>query len=250
VADVRNPDHWLAGGAYVWDNKGKGWDTECNQFQGHCDWKIVWDLSAPDGVYRSTTALAANGATEYAGWCSPAISCNPAESSNPPGDATGFESGIDTNYDPTGAYRSTHGWHRLEASGLPNRYVNQIVVDPSDPAHVYAVYGGFGRRWIPAELGPGVGHVYESRDGGATWTDISGDLPDAPADDLLILPGGKLVVGTDVGVFVAPASATSHWARLGTGLPNAAVNDLTLGPNGNHILVGTHGRGIWRIATP
>lgn len=24
-ADTRNPDHWVAGGSYVWDNGGKGW---------------------------------------------------------------------------------------------------------------------------------------------------------------------------------------------------------------------------------
>ena len=46
----------------------------------------------------------------------------------------------------------------------------------------------------------GFGHVFESTDSGATWTDISGNLPDAPGDDLVVV-NGKLVVATDIGVF-------------------------------------------------
>ena len=37
-------------------------------------------------------------------------------------------------------------------------------MDPANPAHVYAVYNGYSRRWIP---GGGSGHVFESTDGGA-----------------------------------------------------------------------------------
>jgi photosystem II stability/assembly factor-like uncharacterized protein len=95
-----------------------------------------------------------------------------------------------------------------------------------------------------------VGHVFETKDGGATWTDISGNLPDAPADDLLMTASGKLVLGTDVGVFVANQSTPTVWSKLGTGLPNAAVNDLTPSPTGSYILAVTHGRGLWKIATP
>ena len=60
-------------------------------------------------------------------------------------------------------------------SGLPNRYVAGLTVDPQHSGHVYAVFNGYSRRWIP---GGGVGHVFESWNGGASWTDISGNLPD------------------------------------------------------------------------
>ena len=44
------------------------------------------------------------------------------------------------------------------------------------------------------------------------------------------------------------------WLRYGTGLPDVSVNDLTLIPQRGttpaYILAATHGRGIWKIATP
>jgi photosystem II stability/assembly factor-like uncharacterized protein len=113
---------------------------------------------------------------------------------------------------------------------------------------VYAVFNGFSRRWV---IGAGTGHVFESTNGGSSWTDISGNLPDAPSDDL-VLVNGKLVLATDLGVFVASAGqgTATTWSRFGSGLPNASTNDLTLTPDGKSIVAATHGRGLWQIATP
>jgi photosystem II stability/assembly factor-like uncharacterized protein len=132
---------------------------------------------------------------------------------------------------------------------LPNRYVSAVVVDPDDPEgdHVYAAFGGFSRRWIDSA---GVGHVFESTDGGEHWTDISGNLPDAPARDLILTDAGDLVLATDVGVFTADASDVTTWSQLGGNLPHAVVDDVSLFPDGGRILAGTHGRGLWSIATP
>lgn len=223
VSDPQNLDHWVAGGRYVWDNQGLGWDTTCGAKS--CDWQIVHDT----GAGRSITALAVNGDVTYAAWCGP---CN----------APTFASGIDTNYGGT--------WHALDLAGqgLPNRFVSALTVDESDPAHVFAVYNGFSRRWV---TDGGIGHVFESADGGATWTDDSGNLPDAPSDDLLLV-NGNLVLATDLGVFVAAAGQgeATTWSRFGTGLPNASTNDLALSPDGSYIVAATHGRGLWRIDSP
>lgn len=120
------------------------------------------------------------------------------------------------------------------------------MIDPNNASHVYAVFGGFSRRWVP---NAGVGHVFESKDGGQTWSDVSGNLPDAPADDLVVTPSGKLVLATDVGVFTASVGSTA-WSRLGTGLPNSPVNDLSFGPDNGYLITATHGRGLWKIETP
>jgi hypothetical protein len=215
-ADAANINHWVAGGQYVWDNGGKGWDTTCSSKA--CDWTIVHDT----GAGNSITAIGVVGGVTYVGWCGP---CN----------APTFRSGIDTNAGGT--------WHRISAANLPNRFLNALTVDRANPAHLYAVYNGFSRRWTNDA---GYGHVFESTDGGTTWTDISGNLPDVPGDDLVV-SGHNLIVATDIGVFTAPAgggTATS-WSRLGTGLPTASVNDLTITPDGA-VLAATHGRGIWR----
>jgi photosystem II stability/assembly factor-like uncharacterized protein len=98
--------------------------------------------------------------------------------------------------------------------------------------------------------GYGSGHVFKTVNMGLTWTDISGNLPDAPADDLVLTPSGKLVLATDIGVFYSGSSHGGSWFRFGSGLPAASTNDLQLSPNGGYILAATHGRGLWRIATP
>src|SRR4029450_9716781 len=125
-------------------------------------------------------------------------------------------------------------------------FVAAVTIAPDDPGHVYAVYNGFSRRWVQ---GGGVGHVFETTDGGGTWTDLSGNLPDAPSDDLLVV-NGKLVLATDIGVFIASAGggAATSGSRFGAGRPKASTNDLSLTSDGGTIIAATHGRGLWSIA--
>jgi sugar lactone lactonase YvrE len=221
VQDQQNSKVWLLGGRYVWVSTA-GWNTSCNDTA--CSWTSVFDTGASNAV---TALSSANGGKIiYAAWV--------ANGGNP---SPGFASGIATNYGGT--------WHQVSMTGLPNRFIAGVTVDPKNPAHAYAIFNGYSRRWIP---GGGVGHVFETTNGGQSWTDISGNLPDI-ASDALVLSHGQLALGTDQGVFTAQAGkgAATSWSRLGTGLPNAAVDDLTAGPNG-YIYAATHGRGVWRIA--
>jgi photosystem II stability/assembly factor-like uncharacterized protein len=230
-ADTDPVTHWVAGGKYVWDNQNKGWDTRCGA--DSCDWVIVGD----SGAGHSITQIGIAQGTWYAAWCGP---CN----------ADGFTRGILTNYGGTVHQLS------LQAPEFPSRFIQGVTVDPTDPAHAYVVFNGFSRRWTNT-FSAGEGHVFETLDGGQTWTDISGSdaataLPDAPGDDLVMTDSGMLVVGTDIGVFVASAGqgADTTWSRLGTGLPHASTNDLQLSPDGDYIIAATHGRGLWKLATP
>jgi hypothetical protein len=221
VPDQQNKNVWLLGGEFVWVT-ADGWNTACTDTA--CSWKNVFDT----GAGHSITALTSTGggSTIYAAWVGGGGNPGPA-----------FATGLATNYGGT--------WHQINMTGLPNRYISGVTVDPTNPAHAYAVFSGYSRHWIP---GGGLGHVFETTDGGQTWTDISGNLPDVPGD-ALVLGHGKLALGTDQGVFAAAAgqgSATT-WSRLGTGLPNAVVDDLTAGPSG-YIYAATHGRGVWRLA--
>jgi hypothetical protein len=219
--DVNNPDHWVTGGQYVWDDT-KSWDTVCaGSGTGECDWTKVYDVG--DG--NQTTALAAEGSVTYAAWCGGAGHCNPPS----------FARGLATNYGGS--------WHELSLNGVPNRYITSIAVDPHNAAHVYISVGSYSRRWIKDA---GVGHVFESKNGGASWTDISGNLPDAPVYKV-ILAGHHLVAGTEVGAYVVGNVAhPSRWSQLGKGLPAVTVWDLTTAPGGL-VIAGTHGRGDWQV---
>ncbi len=219
-ADVTDLNHWVAAGNDVWDTT-KGFATTC---AATCDWVNVHSFGLDaNGGYNVGTAVAVNGATTYAAW---------VDSSGNPSPA--FQSGIDTNYGGS--------WHRVSSPVLPNRFIAGLTVDAADPAHVYAIFNGYSRRWIP---GGGLGTVFESTDGGATWHNISGNLPDAPGDGLAIV-NGTLVLGTDIGLFTATTSSPTHWSRV-DGLPNSVVDNVRPVPGSNQVVVATHGRGIWRL---
>jgi hypothetical protein len=219
--DQQNKNVWLTGGQYVWVTTD-GWNTACTNTA--CSWNNVFNTGAGHAV---TALSSANGAgIVYAAWVGGGGNPGPS-----------FSSGIATNYGGT--------WHQVSTAGLPNRFIAGMTVDSHNPAHAYAIFNGYSRRWIP---GGGVGHVFETWNGGVSWTDISGNLPDI-ASNALVIDHGKLALATDLGVFTAAEGqgSTTAWSRLGTGLPNASANDVTLGPGG-YIYAATHGRGIWRIA--
>ncbi len=225
ATDVNDANHWVIGGEYVW-NDTQAWNTVCQPATSsspeRCDWTNVHDTGG------SITALAVNGNTTYAGYCG---SCNAGST---------FHSAIDTNYGGS--------WHTINAPNLPQRYIAGLTVDAANPAHIFAIYNGFSRRWSPSA---GVGHVFESTDGGVTFTDISGNLPDVPSD-ALVYARGNLLLGTDIGAFFATGGqgAATGWSRLGTGLPNTSLNSLRLNPDDQTLLAGTHGRGIWSMPVP
>jgi hypothetical protein len=220
TADVTNINHWVAGGEFVWDNQGKGWNTSCSATA--CDWVQVHDTGAGNTI----NALADVGHTVYAGWCSDG--CNP-------GLSVPFTSGIDTNFGGT--------WHTVSSTVLPNRIPTSFTVFPHNSAHVVATFGAFSRHWIP---GGGVGHVFVSLNGGGTWKNVSGNLPDIPVEGSVVWRH-RLVVTTDVGVFATPVSHPGFWTRLGRGLPTAPGAALTVTPSGGYLLLATHGRGIWKL---
>ena len=136
-------------------------------------------------------------------------------------------------------------WHDRSA-GLPFRSVTQVAVDPLDPSTAYATFSGY------ALLGePQSGHVYRTHDGGNSWTDISGALPNIPVNDLVIdadVPG-TLYVATDAGVMVT-TDGGSTWNPMGTGLPRVAVLSLVMQRSTRTLRAATHGRSMWDYVLP
>ncbi|HET7506663.1 MAG TPA: hypothetical protein VFK02_36835 [Kofleriaceae bacterium] len=129
---------------------------------------------------------------------------------------------------------------------LPDLWVTRVAVDPADDAIAYATFSGF-------RVDEPLAHVFRTTNHGGTWSNISGDLPDAPVNKIEIDPrrSSTLYVGTDVGVFVSHDTGAS-WTPLGTGLPDGVVvTDLKLVPGAPPILLAaTYGRSIFGIELP
>jgi len=217
AVDSKDSSGFITGGRYVYTST-KGWGM-----RSAADWTKAFDL----GAGHSATAVAMHGGVGYVTWCGP---CNNA----------GFTRGVATNAGGT--------WHAVTLpDAVPNRFLAGVGIDPTNTQHAYLAVNGFSRRFTEGP-GAGVGHVYETTDGGTTWSDISANLPDVPANSVKQLANGGLVVGTDLATLYRAPGATD-WSVLGTGLPTTTVMDVEAGPDGD-VYVATHGRGIWSIAAP
>jgi photosystem II stability/assembly factor-like uncharacterized protein len=133
----------------------------------------------------------------------------------------------------------TGGWVNI-TTGLPNRYVTSVTASPTLSSRIFVTHSGFrDNEPIP--------HVHRSNNNGATWTNISGNLPNIPVNDLLVLPGhadSVLFVGTDVGVYVT-LNGGAFWQRLGASLPFVPVFDLERNPVRNELMAASYARGLW-----
>ena len=236
-------------------------DPACQTGTGGPTFMTVFDLSTlstPKPTHNIPSALGTRGDFDYVGFCG---YCDVVTGGLP------FYSGIVTNVGGTGAPKAEtmQGWHQAATNcgscgtpngKLPNRYITSIQLDPSDPGGrtVYVTMGGYGRRWIPpGALGDstanvGVGHVFVSHDAGATFTNISGNLPDTAANWVLV-HHGNLIVATDLGVFISPVPGPGSAiaaSSLGTGLPDAPVFTIRESPScHNTLLASTYGRSDW-----
>jgi photosystem II stability/assembly factor-like uncharacterized protein len=131
-------------------------------------------------------------------------------------------------------------WEDISA-GLPMRYVTRVTADPADSNVVYVTHSGFG-------LDEALAHIHRSTNAGDTWTSIAGNLPDAPANDILVDPAdpNTLYLGTDVGVF-ATRNLGAGWYPLGVGMPLQTIFDLTLHAGSRTLIAATHGRSQWKL---
>lgn len=132
-------------------------------------------------------------------------------------------------------------WSRID-TGLPNRWVSRVAVDPYDDAVAYVTFSGL-RDDDPLP------HVFRTENGGSVWSDISGNLPDAPVNDIVVDPNATstLYVATDVGVFVT-LDLGGTWSALGTAMPAGLVaTDLKIIADGGAgtLYAATYGRSAW-----
>ncbi len=136
-------------------------------------------------------------------------------------------------------YGSTNGGLTFSSktNGLPSRIITSINIHPDSSKIVLITLSGFSG-----------GHVYKTVDGGSSWNDVSGNLPDCPVNDgMFYYPGsatGILIAATDVGVFIS-SNYGNHWSELASGLPNTVAMHLDYNTGQNKLRVATHGRGVW-----
>jgi photosystem II stability/assembly factor-like uncharacterized protein len=133
------------------------------------------------------------------------------------------------------------GGNIVSAAPLPGRYATGVAVSPTDANTVYVSYSGFNSATPDTP-----GHVFRSTDGGASWTNVSDNLPDAPANAVAIRPDqpNEIYVGTDVGVFIS-FNGGGGWERMGNGIPNAVIGSLAVNGATGILAAATYGRSVY-----
>ncbi|HMB71620.1 MAG TPA: T9SS type A sorting domain-containing protein [bacterium] len=129
-------------------------------------------------------------------------------------------------------------WAQVAPFGFPTGSATKILAHPTDPAAALATFSGY----------TSAAHVAMTTDLGATWTDVTGDLPDVPVHAVAMDPANPShwYIGTDVGVWTSH-NGGAHWTPFETGLPNAVVSDLEIADTRRKLVAGTLGRGMWEV---
>lgn len=133
-------------------------------------------------------------------------------------------------------------WTKIDIPNVSD-YFPTIVVDSSSDRTAYVTRDVF-------NFGTAVGHVFMTTNGGTSWTDITGNLPEMPTRALAVDPRTSphtLYVGNDQNVYVSTNLGVS-WSVFKTGLPNAHVRELELNTSLNVLAAATLGRGLWEIS--
>ena len=98
------------------------------------------------------------------------------------------------------------------------------------------------------KYGEYIPHIHKSTSNGSNWVDISGNLPPAGINDVLIFQGNEnvLFVATDVGVYYTNDGGTA-WTRLGGNMPLIPVFDIAYNPSNKRLIAATFAKSLQTI---
>lgn len=131
-------------------------------------------------------------------------------------------------------------WTKV-SSTLPKRWVSRVIADPFEEGTAYTTFTGL--KWADPEP-----HVFRTTDYGATWQDISSNLPDAPVNAFAVdsKDNNYLFVGTDLGAYYS-SNLGGSWEYLDVALPLVSIYDMKIHPEDHFLVLGTHARSMYKL---
>ncbi|MFN0728648.1 VPS10 domain-containing protein [Polaribacter gochangensis] len=133
-----------------------------------------------------------------------------------------------------------NSWQNISGSFPKNLWVSRVIASAHKKERVYVTLNGY--RWDDF-----TSYVYMSDDYGVTWKNIGNNIPTSPVNVIKEDPENEhiLYLGTDNGLYVTFDNGGA-WHPFSNGFPNVAVHDLVIQKRDKDLVVGTHGRSIYR----
>jgi hypothetical protein len=200
-------------------------------------------------IGRSDPKAAVTGSDQGAVWWSPNVltgtNCTQAKANT-----ANFSCSVNTSAT----------WTNLTQSNavLPKRAILGVAFDPTTTNRIYAAVGGFDQNTSSTP-----GHVFVCVNNGGTWTwtNKTGNLPNVPAESIVINPNNpaQAFVGTDFGFYYTDNinAQPPVWYLYDYGLPTTIIEHLTVdrGPSNDPyhsttLAAFTYGRGTYAIRLP
>ena len=133
-------------------------------------------------------------------------------------------------------------WDRIDTNfGFPDTsFVIAAALNPDDSLEIWVTCGRYEDQH----------KVYRSMDGGMSWQNKSGSLPNVPVSAIAFhdtdgAPSGAVYIGTDIGVFYRD-DELNDWIYFSNNLPRVEVTDLDIDYLGGWLRASTYGRGLWQ----
>ncbi len=131
-------------------------------------------------------------------------------------------------------------WEKISDNLPKNLWVSRVIASKHKKERVYVTLNGY-------RFDDFTSYVYKSEDYGKTWTSIANNIPASPVNVIKEDPANEnvLYLGTDNGAYVSLNKGKS-WDIFNKNLPNVAVHDLVIQPEAKHLILGTHGRSLYK----
>ena len=133
-------------------------------------------------------------------------------------------------------------WERISNSFPKGLWVSRVIASQHKKERVYVTLNGYRSDDFTV-------YVYMSDDYGKTWENISNNIPTSPVN--VIREDSEnpnlLYVGTDNGAY-ASFNQGKDWSSFQKGLPSVAIHDLVIQPSAKHLILGTHGRSLYKAS--
>jgi hypothetical protein len=131
-------------------------------------------------------------------------------------------------------------WQRQTGEWItPTATISDIALSSREHEWVWITLSGYCERH----------KVYETKDGGLNWQNVTGSLPNVPANTAVFEggPNSGVYIGMDAGLYYRN-DTKDDWIFHSKDLAMVIVRDLLIQPKSNRLIAATYGRGMWETS--